>query len=237
METIDEQLVQMKGVDYRVGVLSTDMAGKDMCLFLICGQGHRGRLQHTSDRLDCNDEPNGRWIDPGPLDVVSDQFRCVASMNGGEFDEMPLEALRAGLIDRVEDMEAYNAGFLRDDALLVMVIITDEDDQSVVNVPETWDAFLGPGKETPVIEYQQLFVQLKGGEKDRFVAVVLSGAKDSSCGPGDDPIAVKAPRLHQFLELNTPNSYWGNICDEDFTTPLSEALEVIKASCETFPPV
>lgn len=237
METIHEQLVQMKGVDYRVGVLSTDMAGPDLCIFISCGQGHRGRLQHTADRLDCNQVPDGKWIDVGPVDIVSEQFRCIASMDGGEFSEMPLEALRAGLFDRVEDPEAYNSGFLREDALLVLVLITDEDDQSVMNVPDTWDLFQGPGKPTPVIEYQQLFVDLKGGDKERFVAVALSGPKSDNCGPQDDPLAVKAPRIHQFLELNSPNSYWGNLCDQDFTTPLAEALEVIKSSCETFPPV
>ena len=237
IQTIDEQLVQKKGIDYRIGVLSTDMAGTNMCVFIACGQGHRGRLQHKADRLKCNDVPPGKWIEAGPVDTVAKQFTCIASMDGGEFDEMPLEALRAGLIDRVQDMEAYNAGFIREDALLVMIMITDEDDQSVKEVPEMWDAILGPGKETPVIEYQQLFIDLKGGDKDRFVAVAISGPKTGSCGPMDSPTAVAAPRIHQFLELNTPNSYWGNICDEDFTTPLAEALEVIKSSCETFPPV
>ena len=237
IQTIDEQLVQKKGIDYRIGVLSSDMAGAAQCVFLVCGQGHRGRLQHKPDRLKCGDVPPGRWIEAGPVDEVAKQFTCIASMAGGEFDEMMLEPIRAGLIDRVEDPEAYNAGFLRDDALLVLVLITDEDDQSVKDVPETWDVFLGPGKPTPVIEYQKLFVDLKGGDKDRFVAVALSGPKSGSCGQGGDPIAVAAPRLHQFLELNAPNSYWGNICDEDFTKPLAEALEVIKSSCETFPPV
>jgi len=235
--TIDQELVQKKGIDYRIGVLSADMAGEEMCVFLICGQGHRGRLQHQGDRLNCNDVPPGRWIEAGPVEEVAKQFQCVASMAGGEFSEMPLEALRAGLVDRVEDPEAYNAGFLREDALLVIIMITDEDDQSVKQVPAMWDVFLGPGTPTPVIEYQQLLVGLKGGDKDRFVAVAISGPKSSSCGAGQEPLAVKAPRVHQFLELNTPNSYWGNICDEDFTAPLQAALEVIKSSCETFPPV
>jgi hypothetical protein len=238
IQTIDDELVQKKGIDYRIGVMSTDMAGTEQCVFLVCGQGHRGRLQHEADRLNCNDVPQGRWIEAGPVDQVAKQFQCVASMNGGEFSEMPLEALRAGLVDRVADQEAYNAGFLREDALLVIMIITDEDDQSVKEVAPMWDVFLGPGTPTPVIEYQQLLVALKGGDKDRFVAVAITGPKDSSCGGGgDDPVAVKAPRVHQFLELNTPNSYWGNICEEDFTAPLAAALEVIKSSCETFPPV
>jgi len=239
MATIDEELVQEKNIDYRVGVMSTDMAGPDMCVLqFICGQDHRGRLQHKADRLNCGqDEPPGRWIETGPLQEVSNQFRCIASMDGGEFDEMPLESARAGLVDRVFDGEGYNAGFLRDDALLVLVIVTDEDDQSVWEVPSSWDILFGPGPKTPVIEYWNEFVDLKGGEPDRFVTVVLSGPKSGTCGGNqDDPGAVAAPRLHQFLELNLTNAYWGSICEDDYTTPLHEALDVIEAVCEVFPP-
>ncbi len=239
MATIDQELVQEKNIDYRVGVMSTDMAGSDMCVLqFICGQDHRGRLQHTADRLNCEaDEPPGKWIETGPLQEVSNQFRCIASMDGGEFSEMPLEAARAGLIDRVVDVEGYNNGFLRDDALLVLVVFTDEDDQSVWEVPDNWDVFLGPGEPTPVIEYWNQFVDLKGGEPDRFVTVVFSGPKSGTCGGSqDDPGAVASPRLHQFLELNLTNAYYGNICDDDFTTPLHEALDVIEAVCEVFPP-
>ncbi|MGB1015133.1 MAG: hypothetical protein ACPG4T_13445 [Nannocystaceae bacterium] len=239
MATIDEELVQEKNIDYRVGVMSTDMAGPDMCVLqFICGQDHRGRLQHSADRLNCaQDEPPGKWIETGPLQEVSNQFRCIASMDGGEFDEMPLEAARAGLVDRVFDGEGYNADFLRDDALLVLVIVTDEDDQSVWEVPNSWDLLFGPGPATPVFEYWNQFVELKGGESDRFVTVVLSGPKSGTCGGNqDEPGAVAAPRLHQFLELNLTNAYWGSICEDDYTTPLHEALDVIEAVCEVFPP-
>ncbi|MCA9688523.1 MAG: hypothetical protein R3A51_01680 [Nannocystaceae bacterium] len=239
METIDQELVQEKNIDYRVGVISTDMATQDMCIFmLICGQGHLGRLQHHADRLNGCAEPPGKWIEQGPIDEVSAQFQCIASMDGGEFNEMPLEAARAGLVDRVIDNEAYNSGFLRDDALLVLVIFTDEDDQSVWEV-QPWDPFnpFGPGQPTPVIQYWQKFVDLKGGEPDRFVTVVFSGPKNTSCGDVmNDNGAVQAPRLHQFLELNLTNAYWGSICEDDFTTPLHEALDVIESICEVFPP-
>ncbi len=239
MATIDAELVQEKNIDYRVGVMSTDMAGPDMCVLqFICGQDHRGRLQHHADRLNCQaDEPPGKWIETGPLQEVSSQFACIASMDGGEFNEMPLEAARAGLIDRVIDQEAYNSGFLRDDALLVLVIFTDEDDQSVWEVPDMWDLVWGPGTPTPVLEYWNQFVDLKGGEPDRFVTVVFSGPESGTCGgTQDNPGAVAAPRLHQFLGLNLSNAYYGNICENDFTTPLHEALDVIEAVCEVFPP-
>ncbi|MCB9750764.1 MAG: hypothetical protein H6713_12330 [Myxococcales bacterium] len=237
VETIDQELVQEKNINYRIGVVSTDMAGTEKCVLnLICGQGHRGKLQHHADRLNCqNDEPPGKWIEQGPVNTVATQFQCIASMNGGEFDEMPLEAARAALVDRVIDQEAYNAGFLRDDALLVLVIFTDEDDQSVWEIPETWG--LIPPPTTPVQEYYNQFVDLKGGETDRLAIVVFSGPKDTSCGDVmNDNGAVQAPRLHSLIENTPQNAYWGSICDNDFTTPLHEALDVIEAVCDMFPP-
>ena len=237
VQTIDEELVQEKNINYRIGVVSTDMAGPDKCVLnIICGQGHRGRLQHNADRLNCqNDEPPGKWIEQDDVNTVATQFQCIASMDGGEFDEMPLEAARAALVDRVIDQEAYNAGFLRDDALLVLVIFTDEDDQSVWEIPSTWG--LIPPPATPVQEYYNQFVDLKGGETDRLVSVVFSGPADTSCGDvQNDDGAVKAPRLHSFVDNTPQNAYWGSICENDFTTPLQEALDVIEAVCDVFPP-
>ena len=243
MAEVDQALVVDKGIDYRVGVVSTDMAGTGHCLLggLICGQGHRGRLQHQPDRLNCTEVPTGRWIETGPVADVSAQFRCIASMDGGEFAEQPLEATRAALIDRVSDTEHYNLGFLRDDALLVLVIVTDEDDQSVWEVSEGMGELAWPlpnlfGQYTAVSDYWDMLVNLKGGFEERITVVGLHGDPSNDCPPGsDDPIVTKAPRLHQFLNLAAPNSYWSDLCDEDFTTPLAEALEIIDASCEAFP--
>ncbi len=142
MQTIDTELVQQKGIDYHVGVLAAEMGGADYCLWgNTCTPGYRGRLLHEVGRLDCAaDLPPGRWIEPGPVDDVAAQFRCIASF--GDYytvQEMPLETLRAAMIDRVDDAESYNGGFLRDDALLVLVILTDEDDQSDWMVPPVYD--------------------------------------------------------------------------------------------------
>ena len=227
MITADAELIKAKGVDYRVGVISVDMVGAGF------GQGLRGRLQHESDRLACDDLPPGRWIEAGPLSEVAKQFKCIASMTGGSGREMPLEALRASLTDRVNDQEAYNDGFLRDDALLVVMLITDEDDQSVLNVDETWDGLAVPGPITPVSVYWNQLVKLKGDDPSRIVVVGLSGGDESACtSVGGD--ASAAPRVHELLELAAPNSHWGLICEDDYTAPLREALNVIEASCDGF---
>lgn len=239
MQTIDQELVQEKGIDYHVGVVSAEMAGPNMCILFQCADGHRGRLNHKEDRLNCAaDEPPGRWIEVGPVDEVAAQFRCIASMEGQDFQEMPLEAMRASLIDRIQDQEAYNSGFLREDALLVVAFLTDEDDQSVWEVPEMWNLIPGPGPKAPVQDYWNAMVDLKGGEPDRIMALAISGDKDQDCEDNNNEVlAAKAPRIHEFLDLAAPNSYWTHICGDDYVQPLQEALDVLESSCENFPPV
>jgi hypothetical protein len=238
MATIDQQLVQEKGIDYHVGVVSAEMAGSGMCILFLCADGHRGRLNHKEDRLSCQaDEPPGRWIEVGPVDQVSDQFKCIASMEGQDFQEMPLEAMRAALTDRITDQEGYNKGFLRDDALLVIAILTDEDDQSVWKVPDMWNLIPGPGPKAPVKDYWDEMVALKGGDPDRLVVMAISGDKDQDCTDNNDEVlAAKAPRVHEFLGYAAPNSYWTHICGNDFVQPLQDALDVIESSCDNFIP-
>ncbi len=238
MATIDQELVQEKDIDYHVGVVSAEMAGSGMCILFMCADGFRGRLNHKEDRLSCKaDEPPGRWIEVGPVDQVSAQFKCIASMEGQDFQEMPLEGMRAALTDRITDQEGYNKGFLREDALLVIAILTDEDDQSVWKVPEMWNLIPGPGPKAPVKDYWDAMVDLKGGDPNRVVVMAISGAKDQDCKDNNDEVlAAKAPRVHEFLEYAAPNSYWTDICGNDYVQPLQDALDVIQASCENFIP-
>lgn len=238
-QTIDDTLVAQQGIDYRIGVISSNITDEMMCLFgALCGPGYLGRLQHTEGRVACSDLPAGRWIEGSEgAAAVGDQFTCVASLrqaqdfngvpSGGS--EAPLEATRMALVDRVSDVEQYNLGFLREDALLVLVLVTDEDDQSVWMTPTNWPLFGGPGPIAPVADFHDMLVQLKGGHPENLVAVAISGPQ---AGGGD----TSAPRIHAFLDLFAPNSYWSNISGSDYSAPLQEALELIQGSCENFIP-
>jgi hypothetical protein len=69
-----------------------------------------------------------RWLQKGDSNVAQ-SFACVAKVgtNGPSF-EMPLEGAKRAVVERVAD--GTNAGFLRDDALLAVIFLTDEDDCS-----------------------------------------------------------------------------------------------------------
>ncbi len=125
--------------DLHIGVVSSDLgvgsfagiAGLDSC----SAQGDRGILQHQARDPTCT-PPKDRYISyrdgetniPGessdPIEHLKQAFGCIARLGtGGCGFEQPLEAARLALDTR-------NPGFLRESALLAVVLITDEDDCS-----------------------------------------------------------------------------------------------------------
>ncbi len=162
-----EQL-EKAGADYRIGITTTDLGGKD------CSGGAGGQLQLSSclDRPDsfvfgnsnqfdiaCEAncqydgaaltirptviEPDGDaearpWIEsytgvnnlPDGVDTLG-AFQCFAPQGiSGCGWESPLEAMARGL-DNMQNPERPEYGFLRPDALLAVLIVTDEVDCSL----------------------------------------------------------------------------------------------------------
>lgn len=111
-----DAFLAMDGLNYHVGVVSTDMDDAS----------HAGRLR----------EANGvRWLVPSSPDPYN-TFTSMAFMGtGGAGDEMGSAAARAALTEPL--VSGYNAGFLREQAGLAIIIISDEEDDShMVGVDE-----------------------------------------------------------------------------------------------------
>jgi hypothetical protein len=120
--------------DLHLGVLSSDMGAGATTLAGACGNslGDRGVLQV---RGGCGLDPkNGRYLSSQNGGTqnnfdgdIAEVFSCLASLgtNGCGFEHQ-LQSVRMALSGFVSD----NAGFLRSDAHLALVYITDEDDCS-----------------------------------------------------------------------------------------------------------
>ncbi len=105
------QFFLQSGLDYHVGVVSTDMADPQ----------HQGRLREVRGL---------RYIDPETEDPV-DVFEGMARMGtSGSGDERGREAIYTGIELK---KNGYNDGFIRDRASLHIVLISDEDDHSNSN--------------------------------------------------------------------------------------------------------
>ena len=137
-------------LDLHVGVVSSDMGLPGTRALASCAAngGDAGHLKHSGARaLDptCAAEyPRFLSYEAGhsdPAQLVHD-VRCVAQIGtGGCSVEQPLEAaLQALSVPNTELAPEFggNAGFLRNDAndpsLLVVVLLTDEDDCSIADV-------------------------------------------------------------------------------------------------------
>ena len=118
---------------YRVGVVSTDMGAGTRYTDQSCVQGgDGGKLQNKPRSAGCVG-PKDAWIEATPTGSnvpggdVSAAFSCIAQLgtDGCGF-EQPLESAYKALDPQLN----INPGFLRKDAALALVYLSDEDDCS-----------------------------------------------------------------------------------------------------------
>jgi hypothetical protein len=160
------------------------------------------------------------WLERTDPDLAT-HFSTIATVGtGGSFQEQPLKAALAAVRERV--MDGKNQGFRRPDALLAIVLLTDEDDSSgassVLPIP-------GLAMLDPVEQYVQGFDQVTG-HRSRWAVSVIAG--DSSCGQG----ATNALRLQQFVDQVGANATFSSICQGDLSKPLDDALNTFTFACD-----
>ncbi len=169
------------------------------------------------------------WIsrgDPNRAQALS----CAANVgDNGPSVEMPLDALRMAVVDRMAD--GKNAGFLRVDALLAVVIITDEDDCSHLG-PKIKDA-CDPQDLKPLPTFLSALDQVTGG-RNRWATAVIAGETACSSAFGS---AAEAVRLKEFVAQTGKNAVFSSICQGDLVKPLEAALATFGEACKGFPAV
>lgn len=238
-------------LDYRLGVTTTgrnittvvtfDVPGFPLPPMEISETGPNGALLQPSE---CS-MPR-RWIESADVDVAT-TFSCVANVGtGGSSVEMPLLMTERALTDRVAD--GTNAGFLRTDALLAVIMLTDENDCSrPEDRVETTVSLSGgasgaadacdPNGDTiiPSMNFINSLDAVKG-ERGRWAAAVIAGPGPGSCSSsfGD---AAEATRLREFVNQAGENVVFSSICDGDLAASLMTALDTFDVACQNFPPL
>jgi hypothetical protein len=170
------------GLDYHVGVISTDMytTGDPK-------EGHKGKLRTIGGE---------KWISETTTNSNS-VFAQMASMGtGGSSDEKGRAAVWTALVTQVE---AYNKGFLRDDASLSIIVISDENDYSG-NMPVTQDEFIA-------------WLQTMKSEPGMVTFSSIVGPDPSGCATAE----AGAQYLRVTREVG--GIEW-SICDSDWSTVL-----------------
>lgn len=222
-------------LDYRLAVTTT---GRDVDYTVEPIPGFGVPMSEDGDngvfRQDCG--MGRRWLERGDTDVEG-TFSCAAQVGtGGPSLEMPLHTLELALDDRVAD--GTNSGFLREDALLAFVVLTDEDDCSREddNFTVMTDACdSGQPEIMPITHYLDFLDSLKG-ERGRWATAVIAGPGPSTC-TSDFGDALYAQRLQQFVTQTGDNAVFSSICEGDLASALTAALDTFEAACDAFPPI
>ncbi len=202
----------------------------------ILGAGITHPRGRDASNQNCDFASGRRFIASGEPDL-SGAFECAARVGtNSSLGEKPMEAMIQGLTGSGE-VAACNDGFLRDSAVLVVVIITDEDD----NGPNAND-LEGDSAGSPQAWVDAL-VEAKHGNRDAVIAMSLIGdgdTPDGICTPLDPATfegAEPAPRIREFTQLWGEHGIVGSVCADSYVAFFESAVETIGSACDEFVPV
>jgi hypothetical protein len=224
--------------DYHVMVVGT---GRQEMSFDPCenrfGTGH----VRSSKGEDCGlleDFLNGeRFIDAEHEDVEA-AFACIADVGvDGGGDEKTVWSLGDAITEHT-GVGQCNEGFLRDDAILVITLITDEEDDPNDGPPRADNDGNSPGDPA---YWREGMLEAKHGDDEAIVVLGLLGDSDvpgGLCstfvwpeGEGAEP----SPRLRELVE-SFPYGSWTSVCQPDYSTFFNAAVGDIDAACGGFSP-
>lgn len=209
---------------YHVGVVTTDAYAWDLPMCQSLG----GLTVRTGGMLS-SDETCGPFALGRSFMTVEDDldeaFSCAAQVGiDGAGVERPMDAIAGVLTDPSGINSVCNEGFLRDEALLVIVLITDEEDEG--------DSLGHP------LDWFDNVVAAKGGDADAVVVLALIGHdKPNAC------IATQwtgmmgaeiAPRLATFAGLFEHGTV-GDVCAPDYGPFFADAVDGIADACDLVP--
>lgn len=145
-------------------------------------------------------------------DDLDDALACALQVGidgGNKNDDAALSAI-SSVITPLTDVGNCNHGFSRQDALLVLVILTDTD--------ITFDPL-------------SAFIALAEAKLDRERdVVVISIANQADSGCPEQGFGKPTPRLTEFTEYFT-HRLAAPLCAHDFDDVFGQALEVVDAAC------
>lgn len=180
----------------------------------------------------CDFTSGGRYIDATEPDVAA-AFQCAADVGTASFDhdEHTLEAAIRPL-QPWSDAWACNEGWLRDDAILVLVFVTDEADTSGVTAlgveqalvtakHDDMGAVVVLGLMGDIDQPGALCTEKESAGWDRMTSPLGEGAG----APGD---------LRDLVEAFGDHGLAGSVCEPSYDAFFLDAVPIIEGACEAF---
>jgi len=157
-------------------------------------------------------------------DDLEEVFPCMAQVGtSGSPIEQPVTALIASLDPSKSGPDGCNAGFLRDDAILVVVIVTDDPPYDL----DVDDAHLT----TDTSHWYGDVIAAKHGDPEAVVVIGFVPWMDISCVFGSE-----SPNLIGFLQEFGEQGVLASVCEPDYGPIFAAAVETIVTTCENFDP-
>jgi len=184
-EKFIDPFLELEGLDWQIAVVTTDMENP----------AQQGRFQ-------------GPIITPDSTDPRGDFLRAVDQGAAGSAYEKPFDAIQAALTEPLISSE--NAGFLREEARLSTIVVTDEDDVSSISYAtfNTW--YLSLKEDRDDVSFSAFAGDPGGG---------LFGCSEW-LGWADGLIsATSANKLYEVIEAT--DGVFFSICSTDFTEGLT----------------
>jgi hypothetical protein len=175
--------------------------------------------ENASNRR-CDLYGGSRFIISGEPNMA-EMFACIARVGlsaGGLVAEAMVRAVGS---EWVEGPNKCNKGFLRDDALLVVVLIKDTYDDKSAGTPESWIEALRAAKH---------------GDDDAFAVLVLATDSDDPFGEHLCNKWSDYPNPLRELANGVEHGFIGSICAESFAPFFNETIAHIVDMCENFVP-
>jgi hypothetical protein len=194
-----------------------DTAPPELCDIAI-GAGIVAPYGEAASNTVCEVGGDDRYIGAAVGDLL-DGFSCIAKVGvDGNSEERTAEALVAAIDPAASAADGCNEGFLRDDAILVITIISDEADVDSPGAPQAW------------------YEAIVAAKHDDAAAVVVLGllADADTDAPlcEDDDVGGAVAELVALFPANRRAS----VCEADYGPFLAESVGLIAETCADFVP-
>ena len=215
----------VRATDHHIMVVDTDgwdgegtEASPEQCDDTL-GAGKRS----SKDDDDCGIEGPQRYIVQGQPDLES-VFSCLGKVGTfGDVGEQPMDAMLRAVSASENATTGCNTGFLRDDAILVVVLVTDEDDTRSQGKAEAWKTAL---------------LAAKGGNDRAVVVLGFVGDDNIEDGLPGGPcpllsVSFGAPELQRFIQ-SMPLGSLASVCAENYAPYFAQVVGSIQNACDEF---
>jgi hypothetical protein len=181
--------LQANGVDYHIGVISTDSEDPEQ----------QGKLAEVDGQ---------RWVEPSTPEGEVLLDRLLDRGNQGTADEQGLATTLSALT-----VHAYgvNAGFLREGAALSIVVMSDKDDQGTTDPQSLVEVLQEQQQVRPVVEFHGL-INAEVSQRYLVVTEQIGGVTADIDGAGWDLFLARVgDRLAFEAAMELPRERWPEV--------------------------